>query len=117
LVFKRKVKPLQIEYLTVFAPYLYDKLKTAKEEFEVGGNKFIAVERILEIYDKNPNCFVLSYGGEEVKELRQIGYKLFEEGGMELMRWVHENFSKRCNILGAPRNLEHIWDGVGTWKG
>jgi hypothetical protein len=110
LIFKRKIKPYQADQTAIFAPYLFDKLKDRKQELET-------VEKILGIYQKNPNGFSRTFGGQSVEELREIGHRLYHTGGIELMRRVHEDFSKRCDFLGAPRNLEHIWDGVGTWKG
>ena len=36
---------------------------------------------------------------------------------MTLMLKVHEAFSSKANVYGAPRNLEHMWDNIGEWRG
>ena len=42
---------------------------------------------------------------------------LHEKGGMERVLAAHARFSGRCRIAGAARNLEHMWDGIGDWRG
>lgn len=76
-----------------------------------------AVERILSIYRSHPQGFVQGFGGDPEQELRRLGERLNEIGGKDLMRAAHADFSSRCNLPGAARNLEFIWDGIGSWQG
>ncbi|MFD1045917.1 hypothetical protein ACFQ1S_10255 [Kibdelosporangium lantanae] len=51
-----------------------------------------------------------------VTELRAIGHQLNEAGGISLMIAVAE----RANALAKTRilrRIEHIWDGIGDWRG
>lgn len=76
-----------------------------------------AVERVLSIYCSHPQGFVQGSGGAPEQELRRLGERLNEIGGKDLMRAAHADFSSRCNVPGAARNLEFIWDGIGSWQG
>ncbi len=76
-----------------------------------------AVDRITAIYRAHPQGFVQGAGGAPEQELRRIGEMLHQEGGMDLMLTVHAEFTNRCAIHGAPRNLEFMWDGIGNWRG
>jgi hypothetical protein len=48
------------------------------------------------------------------KRAREIGYLLYEKGGMRLMRKVHAQVLWRLNNVEA-RELEHCWTGIGEW--
>jgi len=76
-----------------------------------------AVTRMLQIYRANPQCFVSGQGGDLEQELRQIGMLMDRLGGMSLMRATWGEFARRCEVRGAPRNLEFMWDGIGDWRG
>lgn len=75
------------------------------------------VDRLVAIYRQHPEGFIVDSGGGEEAEIRRIGGILNERGGMELMRAVHAQFAARCGVFGAPRNLEHMWGGIGRWQG
>lgn len=45
----------------------------------------------------------------------EIGEELHESGGTEFMREVHAEFTARRRPLS--RNLDMIWDGIGSWEG
>jgi hypothetical protein len=94
------------------------EIRKALEEYSKGDNwsEDIA-ENILAMYKKSPGGFYRGFGWSGEKNLREIGQMLYEKGGMDLMRQVHAQFSYRCNIAGAARNLEIMWDGIGTWRG
>ena len=85
--------------------------RSAGPEFEQ------AVRRLVSIYRRHPQGFVLGKGGEAVKELRSIGAMLNDQGGITLMRAAHAAFASGCGVQGASRNLEFIWDGIGEWHG
>jgi hypothetical protein len=55
-----------------------------------------------------------SPSAEPVKE---IGRKLNEAGGKDLMLRAHAIFSANAPGPGLARNLEMVWDGVGSWRG
>jgi hypothetical protein len=77
-----------------------------------------AVESLLTIYTANPEGFAPGYGDPVARErVRRIGKALNLSGGMTLMLEIHAEFASRCQIVGAGRNLEHTWDGIGDWRG
>ena len=77
-----------------------------------------AVDQLVEIYQQNPEGFVAGHSGPAVQELGRIGRMLHSRGGFDLMRAAHFLFRhKTRGIPGAPRNLEHMWDGIGPWLG
>ena len=76
-----------------------------------------AVDRMRRIYRANPQCFVRGQGGELEQELREIGMLFDRLGGMNLMRVAWDEFARRCEVRGAARNLEFMWDGIGDWRG
>ena len=74
-----------------------------------------SVDELVRLYTNNPDGFYSdSPSAEPVKE---IGRKLNDAGGFDMMLQAHEMFSQRANILGASRNLEMMWDGIGSWRG
>lgn len=77
-----------------------------------------AVESLVAIYTANPEGFAPGYGDPMAREqVRRIGEALNLSGGMARMLGIHAEFAGRCQILGAARNLEHTWDGIGDWRG
>lgn len=84
-----------------------------------------AVAELIEIYRANPSGFVppgfSSYGSDynspAGRRVRLLGEQLNRAGGIALMRTVHASFSTDCQLPGAARNLEHVWDGIGSWQG
>lgn len=76
-----------------------------------------AVDKMVSIYREHPQGFVQGSGGAPEQELRRIGEMLNQRGGMDLMRAAHAEFASRCGVLGAARNLEFVWDGIGSWMG
>jgi hypothetical protein len=81
------------------------------------GTEKEAIQALVEIYHEHPQGFLTGSSSPEAKMIRAIGDMLDEKGGMPLMLRVHEVFSSRCGIYGAPRNLEHMWDNIGEWRG
>lgn len=76
-----------------------------------------AVDKMVSIYREHPQGFVQGSGGAPEQELRRIGEMLDQRGGMDLMRAAHAEFASRCGVLGAARNVEFVWDGIGSWMG
>ncbi len=75
------------------------------------------VKELLIIYNSNPHSFIKGSGGTSQDKIRAIGQELDKIGGFELMQAAHAVFAQNCNVMGAPRNLEHMWDGIGEWWG
>lgn len=86
-------------YLIFFKP---SKEKVLKE----------SVDEIVRIYSRNPRGFIMR--SLESQLLRDIGQKLADAGGMELMLQAHRIVVMR-RVNG--RNLEACWDGIGGWAG
>jgi formylglycine-generating enzyme required for sulfatase activity len=85
-----------------------------KQDFNVND----VVDILVSIYRENPKGFVVGEGGEYERKIRRIGEELNNRGGMELMREAHRLFSRKCFVIpGAARNLEFMWDGIGSWRG
>jgi hypothetical protein len=76
-----------------------------------------AIDKMVSVYREHPEGFVQGSGGAPEQELRRIGEVLDRKGGMDLMRAAHAEFSNRCDVRGAARNLEFMWDGIGRWQG
>ena len=96
------------------------RLKELEEQNPTGSSEGItkddilteSVDGLLRLYGDNPGGFISdSSSAEPVKD---IGRKLNEAGGMNLMLQAHGMFSAR-NPNG--RNLEMVWDGIGNWRG
>ena len=75
------------------------------------------VDRLIAIYRTHPQGFIAMSSRPEVEEIHLIGTRLDARGGKALMLKVHVAFAARCGVPGAPRNLEIIWDGIGSWQG
>lgn len=71
-----------------------------------------SVDEIVKIYSRNPKGFIMR--SPESQPLRDIGQKLYDTGGMELMLQAHRMAVAR-GVNG--RNLEACWDGIGGWAG
>ena len=68
------------------------------------------------MYDRSP----YPGGGFAIEEapaapVRDIGSRLHECGGLRLMREAHAQFAALRPGMG--RNLEMVWDGIGSWSG
>lgn len=71
-----------------------------------------SVDKIVKIYSQNPQGFIMR--SPESQPLRDIGQKLYDAGGMDLMLQAH----KKATMRGVNgRNLEACWDGIGGWAG
>jgi hypothetical protein len=77
-----------------------------------------SVTELLAVYDRHPEGFAPGFGDAQARAgVRQIGTALNGAGGMDLMLAVHAEFTRRSQVSGAARNLEHMWDGIGEWRG
>ncbi len=49
---------------------------------------------------------------------RQIGTRLHEIGGLELMEYAHRQVRRKCGKAGRAlsEHLEYCWDDVGQWR-
>jgi hypothetical protein len=76
-----------------------------------------AITALVGIYRDHTEGFLTGSSSAEAKLIREIGGMLNEKGGMPAMLRVHEAFAASSGVYGAPRNLEHMWDGIGEWRG
>ncbi len=74
-----------------------------------------AIDKLVSLYHVHPEGFLK--GSPERCEVRRIGEMLSEMGGLPLMQTAHSRFAYRCKTCGAARNLESVWDGIGSWQG
>jgi HEAT repeat protein len=75
-----------------------------------------AVDELAALYAPTPDGFVRSGGDPAVDRIREIGAWLDSQGGKPTMLEAHAEFAGRMSP-GAARNLEMLWDGIGTWRG
>ena len=73
------------------------------------------VKELVMIYSQNPGGFLMDSPSAE--PVKAIGRKLNEAGGKDLMLRAHGIFSANTPGPGRARNLEMVWDGVGSWRG
>lgn len=69
------------------------------------------VNRLLYLYQKRPEGYLVS----QADEVREVGKKLNEAGGMDLMLKAHALFAEKNRMMA--RNLEMVWDHIGSWQG
>ncbi len=69
------------------------------------------VERLVLLYQKKPEGYLT----RQADEVRAVGRKLAEAGGMDLMLEAHAAFARQNGRMA--RNLEMVWDGIGGWAG
>ncbi len=70
-----------------------------------------SIVALVALYDIKPEGYLTS----EADEVRQIGQRLYDKGGMEMMRRAHTVFA--ASRPNHARNLEMVWDGIGGWRG
>ncbi len=73
------------------------------------------VTELVSLYDRSRNGEGFITHSTASKPARDIGQTLHEAGGFQLMVLAHRRF--RQQRPRASRNLEHVWDGVGSWQG
>ena len=76
-----------------------------------------SLNELIRLYSSSPKGegFITdSYAAEPV---RKIGKELNAAGGFQLMLSVHNQFAATYNVRGTARNLEMVWDGIGSWRG
>jgi hypothetical protein len=74
-----------------------------------------AVDRLVALYDGSPRGEGFVKGSGQDVHVRNLGSQLDDLGGFGLMREAHELFAEKRPR--AARNLEMVWDGIGTWRG
>lgn len=90
--------------------YIFSNFKGLESDAEKILNK--SVDEIERLYQNNPQGFVIH--SPESQHLRDIGQKLYDAGGMDLMLQAHRIATVR-GVNG--KNLEACWDGIGEWVG
>ena len=75
-----------------------------------------AAQVLAWIYDRSPYSGGGFVKGEPpVGRVRDVGERLDEQGGFSLMKEAHALFAALRPAMA--RNLEMVWDGIGTWGG
>jgi hypothetical protein len=72
---------------------------------------------LIQLYRSSPKGEGFLIDSSAAETVRQIGVLLDEAGGLQLMQAVHERFAASYPVMGAARNLELMWDGIGGWRG
>jgi hypothetical protein len=78
------------------------------------------VDMLAEIYRRPENQYPrgIRPGSAAEKEVRRIGEAIDRAGGKDLMLTVHSAFSvKGEDLFFLKRDLERVWDGIGSWQG
>ena len=60
------------------------------------------------------------FKNRELNVVKPMGLKVYEAGGMKLMREVYDKVEKECiNQFGknCRSALEMRWNGIGEWRG
>lgn len=95
-------------------------LKTIKNRLQPVSEFDRLVEELVEIGSrprgKGDSGGYLREGGAVDKRTVEIGKRLFEMGGHEMMLRAHAEVRKRLRGSQA-RELEACWDGIGRWRG
>ena len=81
------------------------------------GNTADIVNHLVLLYKSSPRGEGFTFDSSAAEPVKQIGKILNEAGGFELMLFVHQQFAATYPVMGAARNLEHLWDGIGSWRG
>lgn len=98
----------------LYLDYLTGKIKP--EELSEKNEMTLDTMRLWTIYAANPEGFLREQQDPMADEIRRIGMHLNQKGGKDLMLKVHAAFTQKCQIAGAARNLEIMWDGIGDWR-
>jgi hypothetical protein len=101
------------------------KPEPAKQEAPKTGDnlnseqKFIAeaVVSLMRLYHNSPGGEGFLTGSQSAEPVRQIGERLYARGGHQFMVVAHQLFASSYTVMGAARNLESVWDGIGDWMG
>ena len=75
------------------------------------------VNHLVRMYKSSPRGEGFSFYSQEAEPLKQMGKILNTAGGFDLMLFVHQQFAATYTVMGAARNLEQMWDGIGLWRG
>ncbi len=68
---------------------------------------------LVHLYDHHPDGFLK--GSDAARDVRETGRRLDQLGGLQAMLEAHKMFAAERPRMA--RNLEIIWDGIGTWQG
>lgn len=77
------------------------------------------VEMLAEIYRRPEHQYPrgIRPGSAAEQEVRRIGEALDRAGGKDLMLAVHSAFSEKGqDLFFLKRDLERVWDGIGSWQ-
>lgn len=92
---------------------LLSSLPAVSQDIDLEG----AARQLKAIYEFSPDGFLKESNDSLAERVRQIGILMNQQGGMDKMLQAHQLFSLVCNVPGAKRNIEILWDGIGQWRG
>lgn len=71
---------------------------------------------LVDLFEKNPDG--IAADSEDAEEVRKIGQKLHDAGGLKLMAVAHQVLSLAFEYKeenDVSENLADLWDGIGNW--
>lgn len=71
---------------------------------------------LVSLFEKNPDG--IAADSEDAKEVRKIGQRLHDAGGLKLMTVAHQVLSVAFEYKeenDVSENLANLWDGIGNW--
>ena len=97
-------------------------IAAVQQNYDIAGLYYAGFSRNPSLADnEDPMTAVLEALREYIRaknrdEVRSIGEKLNEVGGMEMMALTHRAYTEKYGDAGTPRLLEAFWSGVGQWQ-
>jgi len=76
-----------------------------------------SAQKLIELYSLSPKGEGFLTDSNAVEPVRAVGKLLNNTGGFQLMLHTHGQFAASYSVYGAARNLEMVWDGIGSWRG
>lgn len=94
---------------------IYENCLQKKMEGKMKNMEEDVVDKLITLYDNSLRGEGFITDSIQAKPVREIGQSLFDSGGKELMLTIHSMFKEKRPFVA--RNLEMVWDGIGTWRG
>lgn len=117
LIKKAKRTNPQLYYCTPTENALQPVTKLEDESGEGEDIIEISVNQLVRIYQFSRRGEGFLSGTRSAEPVQQVGNRLNDAGGFNLMLIVHQQFAETYPVRGAARNLERLWDGIGSWQG
>ena len=95
---------------------IYEEVQNGKD-INVDVIATASVEHLIRLYSSSPKGEGFLVGSNSAERVRMVGELLNKVGGFQLMLVIHKHFASSYQVYGAARNLEMVWDGIGSWRG